>query len=153
MQQLILKRIATGPDASIGILSLVEPSGFHRPLAFTLEDEARTKKVWGETRIPAGSYDLAYRTEGGHHARYAEKFAAIHKGMLWLQNVPGFEWILIHIGNSDDDTAGCILVGDSADLRSWTIGRSTDAYKRVYQEINIPCRLTIWDADNSVPSS
>ena len=33
--------------------------------------------------------------------------------MLELQDVPNFKYILIHAGNTDEQTAGCILVGDS----------------------------------------
>ena len=150
---LILKRIASGPEATIGILSEVMDNGFHRPMCFTLEDEYRTRKVFGETRIPAGTYDLKYRTVGGHHERYAKKFPAIHEGMLWLQDVPNFKYILIHIGNDDDDTAGCLLTGDTADLQNYTIGRSTAAYKRLYKQITLPCKITIWDADNSAAPS
>lgn len=108
------------------------------PLCYALEDEFRTKKVWGETRIPAGTYKIKLRTEGGHHERYSKKFAAIHKGMLWIQDVPGFEYILIHIGNTDDDTAGCLLVGTSpatVDEREDKIAQSTAAYKKVYVHV------------------
>ena len=37
----------------------------------------------------------------------------MHKGMLWVRDVPGFEYILIHTGNTDEHTAGCLIVGDS----------------------------------------
>ena len=39
-------------------------------LAYTLEDEARTTKVWGETRIPAGKYKLSLKQHSGFHTRY-----------------------------------------------------------------------------------
>jgi hypothetical protein len=89
--------------------------------------------VWGETRIPEGIYGLDLRTVGGFHGRYGERFGDEHKGMLWLQDVPGFEHVLIHIGNDDDDTAGCILVGDTSE-RGF-IGQSTVCYQRIYPPI------------------
>lgn len=102
---------------------------------YTLEDEYRNEKVYGETRIPAGTYPLELRTEGGHHQRYRHRFADIHEGMVHLLNVPNFKWILYHIGNDDDDTAGCILPGDGANNPISTRGRishSTQAYVRTY---------------------
>lgn len=104
----------------------------------TLEDEARTVKVFGETCIPEGTYDIRLRTVGGHNSRYSNKFSSFHKGMLWLQDVPNFKWILIHIGNTDDDTAGCLIVGSSANnntLGDGKIGNSTTAYINLYKKV------------------
>jgi len=101
----------------------------------TLEDEARTVKLWGETRIPEGTYKIQLRKEGGHHARYAKKFPGIHKGMLHVVDVPNFQYILIHIGNTDDDTAGCLLIARSLGANNDSIVRSTDKYLEVYPEI------------------
>ncbi len=98
---------------------------------YTLEDEKRENKVMHETRIPAGMYEIKLRTFGGHHERYKVKFP-FHKGMLWLQNVPKFSDILIHVGNTDDDTSGCILVGMKADLLKGFISQSTVAYSNLY---------------------
>jgi hypothetical protein len=56
----------------------------------------------------------------------------MHKGMLWLRDVPGFEWVYIHIGNTDDDTEGCILVGETIDYESGFMGRSVKAYRYIY---------------------
>lgn len=103
---------------------------------FTLEDEYRTDKVWGETRIPDGTYSIELRTEGGFDQRYTYKFGKnFHKGMLWIKDVPGFEYIFIHIGNTDDDTAGCLLVGTTADKNKNFIGNSTGAYKSFYPKV------------------
>jgi len=104
--------------------------------AHTLEDEGRTTKVWGETRIPDGTYNIKLRTVGGHHARYLKKFGEdFHKGMLWIQDVPGFEYILIHIGNTTDDTAGCLLVGSTADKNRGFTGNSGNTYKEIYSKV------------------
>jgi hypothetical protein len=92
-------------------------------------------KVPGETRIPAGTYQIKLRPEGGMNAKYAARFPADHRGMLWLQDVPGFEWVYIHIGNTDDDTLGCILVGDTANIEG-TLARSEQAYRRIYGTIS-----------------
>jgi hypothetical protein len=54
-------------------------------------------------------------------------------------DVPGFEYILLHCGNTDEDTAGCLLLGDTQEnnniKQNGFIGRSTTAYKRVYPPI------------------
>lgn len=103
-----------------------------------LEDKYRKKKVWGETRIPAGLYDVELRTEGGTHARYKERFPLMHQGMLHILNVPNFKWILIHIGNDKEDTAGCLLVGEKASDNRYQKGRlknSTETYTKFYLEV------------------
>ena len=108
-------------------------------LCYTLEDERREKKVMAETRIPAGVYSILLRKEGGHHNKYTKKYGSMHKGMLWLQDVPNFQWILIHTGNTDEHTAGCLILGDSQEnntlVKNGFIGKSTQAYKRVYPPI------------------
>ena len=63
----------------------------------------------------------------------------MHKGMLWLQDVPGFEYILIHTGNTDEHTSGCLIVGNTqADLdngKDGFIGGSRDAYTKLYNKV------------------
>lgn len=130
-----LSRLFRNEHETIGILSTAG-----RVLCHTLEDEKRTKKVYGETRIPAGKYRITLRTEGLHHLRYKKKFP-FHKGMLWIRDVPNFKWILIHIGNDEDDTAGCILTGKKSVIKvnnRFILEYSTDAYKRIYPIIANP---------------
>jgi hypothetical protein len=100
---------------------------------YTLEDEQRALKIKGETAIPLGKYKVVLRKEGTFHQKYSNKFALFHKGMLHVTNVPGFEYILIHIGNTDDDTAGCLLVGRSTSENS--IAESTIAYEAMYKKV------------------
>lgn len=101
---------------------------------FTLEDEKRNVKVHGETRIPAGVYKLRLQTKGTMSPKYAARFP-FHKGMLHLQNVPDFEGIFIHIGNTDKDTAGCILLGLSHTIGNNFVSSSTLAYTQAYNII------------------
>lgn len=99
-----------------------------------LEDEYRADKVPGETRIPAGEYDVTLRTVGGFHGRYSRMFGARHHGMLWVRDVPGFEFILLHIGNYERDTDGCLLLG-KADYQAGTVWQSKKTYQRVYAQL------------------
>lgn len=104
---------------------------------YGLEDEARTLKVFGETCIPVGTYKIGLRTTGGHNARYKDRFK-FHVGMLHVLDVPNFKYILIHIGNSDDDTAGCLLLGDAVNnntINDGFISSSTQAYIRFYKYV------------------
>jgi hypothetical protein len=55
--------------------------------------------------------------------------------MLHILDVPNFKYILIHIGNTDDDTAGCPLTGSYIYSNNIGIGGSTLAYEAVYPEI------------------
>jgi len=130
-------RFSSESDSTNGLLfDITEGVKF---LAYTLEDERREEKVMSETRIPAGTYEVKLRTEGGHHNKYASRYGSMHKGMLWLQDVPNFKWILIHCGNTDEHTAGCLLVGDSQEnnqiKENGFIGSSSNAYKRIYPAI------------------
>jgi len=130
-------RFSSQSDSTLGLL--FEEDGDKREfLSYTLEDEHRDEKVKHETRIPNGTYEITLRTVGGFHSRYAKRFPEFHQGMLWVRDVPGFEYILIHCGNDDDDTSGCLLLGNSQKeniTQNGFIGASTDAYKRVYPRI------------------
>jgi hypothetical protein len=105
-----------------------------RFVCFGLEDEYREEKLPKETRIPSGLYKVSLRTEGGFHERYSRRYGTWHRGMLHVLNVPEFKYILIHTGNTQDQTDGCLLVGDSAittagDMR---VNLSRVAYQKLY---------------------
>lgn len=128
-------RISSQKDSTSGVLFDVV-NGKRNFLCYTLEDEQRDVKVWGETRIPAGKYQLSLRKEGGFHSRYQAKYGDMHKGMIHVNDVPGFEYILWHTGNTDENTAGCLLLGNtqSSNLvqKDGFVGSSVNAYKDVY---------------------
>ena len=132
--KLKLLRISKQKDSINGLLFINDQF-----VCYTLEDEERAQKVYAETAIPKGTYEIKFRSVGGFHSRYAKKYSDIHKGMLELQDVPNFEYILIHTGNTDENTAGCILVGDSQDnnyiKKDGWIGSSVQAYRRIYPVI------------------
>ena len=130
-------RINKRVDSTNGILFDVTDG--RKFLCYTLEDESREQKVYGETCIPEGEYKVEFRKEGGYHNKYSKRFADIHKGMLHIVDVPNFEYILIHCGNTDEHTAGCLLVGDTQENNNIKtngfIGKSTIAYMRIYPPI------------------
>jgi len=126
-------RYSSDDQSTLGSLMLPNGTGWEM-LCFTLEDRYRPPgaKVPGSTRIPAGRYRLTLRTEGGMHARYALHYPGMHRGMLWLRDVPDFEWVYLHVGNHEDDTAGCPLLGEYRNEQARTVGASRTAYRRVY---------------------
>ena len=132
-------RISSQEDSTSGIL-FETTNGKRTFMCYTIEDEQRDVKVWGETRIPAGTYKLKLRTEGGFHSRYTGKYGDWHNGMIWVQDVPGFEFILWHTGNTDESTAGCLILGQTQESNlikpdGW-VGSSVSAYKFVYPRVS-----------------
>lgn len=98
-----------GPEYTIGKLSI---DG--KPYCDTLEDPNRDtnkngifdgdeKKVAGNTCIPFGKYKVIVNVS----PRFGRELPR-------LLNVPSFDGILIHRGNTAKDTAGCILVGENS---------------------------------------
>jgi len=135
--KLEILRISSESDSSSGLVfDITDERKF---LCYSLEDEYRNDKVMHETRVPAGTYQIQLRKVGGFNARYAKKYGDFHKGMLHVQDVPGFEYILIHTGNTDEHTSGCLIVGDSQEnnqlMKNGFIGKSVQAYKRIYTPI------------------
>lgn len=134
-----LWRFSSATESTLGIL-FERKAGRLRWLCFSLEDEFRTVKKYGETRIPAGVYSLSLRLHGGHHERYGKRFA-FHRGMIEIDSVPGFTDVLVHIGNNDDETAGCVLIGDASAqniTEEGSIGASRAAYVRIYPQMADP---------------
>lgn len=134
--RLELYRYSSQKDSTLGLLFLVNDETNHKDfLCFSLEDEKRQTKVYGETRIPEGTYTIKYRKEGGYHDKYSKRFPNIHRGMLHVTNVPNFEYILLHCGNDTSHTHGCLLVGDviSQNIsKEPFLGQSSNCYKRIY---------------------
>ena len=132
--KLTVVRTQFGTDATNGIL-LVD-GVFEN---YTLEDQYQAVKVMHETCIPEGTYDIKFRTVGGFHSKYSERYGNAHYGMLHLQDVPNFTYILIHAGNTDEHTSGCLIVGETQqDLDisdDGFIGHSGKAYLKLYNKV------------------
>jgi hypothetical protein len=127
-------RTQFGTDATNGLLFV---DGLFE--CYTLEDQYQAVKVMHETCIPEGTYDIKFRTVGGFHEKYKKRYGNDHYGMLHLQDVPNFTYILIHAGNTDEHTSGCLIVGESQqDLdisKDGFIGHSGVAYSKLYKKV------------------
>ena len=96
-----------------------------------LEDPVRTSKIKGKTAIPEGRYKLGLR--------YSPRFSPVYKhNLLWVQDVPDFEYILIHKGNHVDNTEGCLLPGtDIGVVKNLpAVMNSGVAYDALYEKVS-----------------
>lgn len=112
-----LKRFWRTADFTIGYLNI---DGVFE--CFTLENPEREIKILDKTAIPCGTYPIEFT--------YSPKFNQI---IPLLDNVPDYDSIRIHWGNTVGDTEGCILVGAGA-LRGF-IGNSRLAFSVLYDKI------------------
>lgn len=83
--------------------------------------EIKANKVKGKTAIPTGIYHVDMNTVSPRlkNKSYAKPYGG---RVPRLQGVKGFDGVLIHPGNTADDTEGCILVG-----RNTEVGKLTDS--------------------------
>ena len=125
--KLQLRRIALRPTYTIGRLS-IDGEYFCDTLEDTVRDLNKNGvfavaggKVHGATAIPYGTYEVTLKVKS---PRFSTRAAYAFCGgyLPRLLNVPHFEGILIHIGNTPKDTDGCILVG-----RNTVVGQVTDS--------------------------
>lgn len=131
--KLKLKRIALKDTYTIGKL-YIDGEYF----CDTLEDKVRDlnkngvfdngeKKIYGETAIPYGTYNVKWT--------YSNKFK---KYMPLIENVPSFAGIRIHAGNSSADTQGCILVGENKAVGK--VLNSKNTVNKLYPIIQNACK-------------
>lgn len=133
---LTLKRTYLGKNYTIGHLYI---DGRYQ--CDTLEDKVRDlpnePKVYGETAIPAGTYEIDMNTVS---PRFKDRsWAKKYKGIVpRLKNVPYFEGVLIHPLNTPQESFGCIGVGDN--LEKGKILNSQKHYFRLMDRYLIPAK-------------
>ena len=145
--KLELKRIFRGPKYTIGKLYVD-----NQYICDTLEDTDRglkqtdslssiqKKKVYGQTAIPIGTYGITLNVIS---PKFKDRsWAKFCNGKLpRLLNVPGYDGVLIHVGNKPEDTLGCILVGYNK-IKGQLIN-STEAFKKLYSILSKSSTITI----------
>jgi hypothetical protein len=115
--ELQLKRTDSFENSTIGELSVDGQLE-----CYTLEDKVRPVKIKGKTAIPAGRYEVIIN--------YSQRFQRL---LPLLLNVPDFEGVRIHPGNTAADTEGCILVGMTKEKEF--IGQSRVAFERLFTKL------------------
>lgn len=137
--ELQLKRRFKGPKYTVGSLFV---NGVYE--CDTLEDTDRgltdemsvevikAKKIYGETAIPSGAYDIDMNTVS---PKFKDRpWAKFCGGKLpRLLNVKGYDGVLIHVGNKAEDTLGCILVGDNK-VKGQVVN-STSTFQQLYLQM------------------
>ena len=118
--KLTLKRIALRSTYTIGRL-YIDGNYFCDTLEDTVRDlnkdgkfDNGEKKVYAKTAIPYGTYEIKWT--------YSPRFK---KYTPQLMNVPSFEGIRIHAGNTSADTEGCILLGENKQVGKVLNSRAT----------------------------
>jgi hypothetical protein len=130
-----LKRFKKTANATFGDLIIDGDK-----ICYVLEDTVRPieEKEWGKTAIFKGEYDIIYRKEGKIYGIYKDLFKDINneRGMLNIIGIPGFGGdVMIHCGNTPEDTAGCPLLGMRIYLYDDRIDKSWEAYRIAYPRI------------------
>lgn len=115
--ELQVKRINLSEESTIGELSV--DGKFE---CYTLEDKVRPLKIAGRTAIPAGRYEVIINQ--------SQRFGC---QLPLLLNVPNFEGVRIHPGNTAANTEGCILVGETKSENF--IGQSRPAFDRLFKKL------------------
>lgn len=120
-------RFKTTPSATLGRLYI---NGIFQ--CITLEPPIRKSgiKIWGKTAIPEGVYKL--------HWMMSARFKS---NMPYLLNVPRFQGVMFHAGNTVKDTKGCILLGMSYNLE--TLLNSRKACLNVFPKLQVMEGCTI----------
>lgn len=118
--KLTLKRIALRPTYTIGKLYIDDVY-----FCDTIEDAVRDtnksgkfdngeQKIKGKTAIPYGTYEIKWT--------YSPRFK---KYTPQLMNVPSFEGIRVHAGNTSADTEGCLILGENKQVGKVLNSRAT----------------------------
>ena len=145
--ELKLKRIARRETYTIGKLYI---DGVY--FCDTIEDKDRglsqslplaeniARKKYAETAIPTGRYFVTLCVQSQKFKRY-KQYEFCSGYLPRLMNVPAFDGVLIHIGNTAKDSAGCILVG-----KNKVVGKvinSTETFLKLYEILSCT-KENIW---------
>lgn len=93
-------------------------------------EQIKEKKIKYQTAIPTGTYKVTLSVQSPKFSQ-KEQYNFCNGYLPRLIDVPGFEGILIHIGNTAEHSGGCILVGENK-VKGKVIN-STATFKKLYE--------------------
>ncbi|MDO6436134.1 DUF5675 family protein [Cyclobacterium sp. 1_MG-2023] len=137
------EEVASVPEALVTILRYVDDGNTtlgmlfieKKFFAYTLEDTHRDEKIPGGTRIPEGYYKLGINENlSPLTQRYRNRFNWF-KYHIEIKDIPNYDKVYVHIGNTHKDTEGCILIADGVNAANpeKMILQSQKAYERFYK--------------------
>ena len=95
------------------------------------EDMIRTLKKPSITAIPRGTYEITLDVVSPKYSKVQFYKDVCNGKVPRLKNVKGFDGILIHAGNTDKDSSGCLLVGQNK-VKGQVVN-SNETFKQLYQ--------------------
>lgn len=96
-------------------------------------EEIRKKKVSSKTAIPSGIYKVTLDVVSPKYSKNSYYKTVCNSKLPRLLNVPGFDGILIHCGNTEKDSAGCLIVGENK-VKGQVIN-SRNTFEKLYKEL------------------
>jgi hypothetical protein len=90
------------------------------------------------TRIPAGIYPIDFnKNETDLTLKYRRNYVNWFDFHLEIQQIPNFQNVYIHVGNTHQNTDGCILIADGVSAgTSKSLQYSKNAYERFYKTVS-----------------
>lgn len=137
--KLTLKRIAKKTTYTIGKLYIdgqyfcdtLEDKDRGLDQKMTLE-QIKKEKVYGQTAIPTGTYKVTLDVISPKFSGKAFYKQFANGGRVpRILNIPGFDGVLLHVGNLPSQTQGCILVGKN-NIKG-QVNQSKDTFKQLYK--------------------
>ncbi|EHL8381261.1 hypothetical protein KE470_000871 [Campylobacter coli] len=132
--KITINRRYTGKTCVIGKFKVLDDDNKILFECFSLEEDKEGLESGKDLRIPEGNYNLKRHSP----SRFENTLRSITKknddAMINVYNddVPSSRAILIHWGNTDKDTQGCILLGLTKDNNNESVGQSRQACKEFY---------------------
>lgn len=140
-----IKRVAKKPTYTIGKLYIndeyfcdtIEDKDRGLSKSMSIED-IKKKKVYAETAIPTGSYEVTTNIVSPKYSKKPTYMKMCGGRVPRILDVPGFDGVLIHTGNTQKDSMGCIIVGMNKVVGK--VVNSIETFKKLFPIIDAACK-------------